>query len=155
MLQGLRITEYEVQPSDMPGLSRRFDLVINTAPLNKIYPHSKSQCLYREVYVSDCSPYPNHDSWASAPDNIIVYNVDIVAPWTRYSRVDGVEQTEYLKAVEGAHKVIKVDGEAKFHNRQQNVLLLGRYGKWDSTYMAHMAYYDTLSRLGKIGSGKR
>lgn len=154
MLQGLRIIESEVLPDDMRGLSRKFDLVINTAPLNKIYPHSKSQCLYREMYVSDCSPYPNHDSWASTPDNIIVYNVDIDAPWTRYSRVDGVEQTEYIRPVEGAHKVIKVDGKAKFYNHQQNVLLLGRYGKWDSTYMAHMAYYDTMSRLEKIGLGK-
>ena len=36
MLQGLRIIEDEVLPSDVRGLSREFDLVINTAPLNKI-----------------------------------------------------------------------------------------------------------------------
>lgn len=154
MLQGMRIENREILPEDMRRLSDKYDLVVNTAPLNKIYPHSKSQCLCRERYVSDKSPYNDHVGWASTPDNIIVYNVDTNAAWTRYSRVDGVEQTEYLHPVEGAHKVIKVDGKAKFYNHHPNVLLVGRYGKWDSTYMAHMAYYDTLSRLSKWGLGR-
>lgn len=155
LLQGLRITEDNVEPRDMRMLSRGNDLVINTAPLNKVYPHAKSQCLSREMYISDISPHPNSPSWAKSPDNIIVYNVNSDDDWTRYSRVDGVEQTEYLKPVECSHTVVKVDGKAKFYNHQQNVLLIGRYGKWDSTYMAHMAYYDTLSRLSKMGVNKK
>lgn len=154
MLQGMRISEREILPEDMRILSNKFDLVINTAPLNKIYPHSKSQCSCREMYVSGCSPYPNHEGWASHPENIIVYNVNQDADWVRYSRVDGIEQTEYLRPVEGAHKVVKVDGKAKFYNHHSNVLLIGRYGKWDSTYMAHMSYYDTLSSIEKMGLGK-
>ena len=151
MLQGLRIIDDKVEPQDMKYLSRGNDLVINTAPLNMIYPHARSQCRSREMYVSACSPYPNSHGWANHPDNLIVYNVNPDETWTRYSRVDGIEQTEYMKPVEGAHTVVKVDGKAKFYSYHHNVLLIGRYGKWNSTYMAHMAYYDTLSRLSKMG----
>ena len=154
MLQGMWIVDLEIKPEDMKTLSKKFDLVISTAPLNKVYPHSKSRCSFREMYVSSGNPYPDHKGWASTPENIIVYNVDPDSPWTRYSRVDGVEQTEYLRPVEGIHRVVKVDGKAKFYNHQHNVLLVGRYGKWDSTYMAHMSYYDATARLEKMGLGE-
>ena len=151
LLQGLHVNKIFVNNGFMKRLSREFDLVVNTAPLWTVYPKAVPHCKYREMYVSGGAPVSYMNELTDFAPNVIVYNVmPNVRPdgaWTRYSRIDGVDQTEWLEPVVGSHPVVKVDGQAKFGLHQDNVLLVGRYGAWDSTYMAHQAYYDVLDRI--------
>lgn len=151
LLQGMRVEKHEVVPGEIDVMSKDFDLVVNTAPLFKIYPEAKKSCKSREAYVKDSSPHPNNPSWAGKPDNIIVYNVDRDVNWSRYSRICGVEQTELVHWEPDCNVVTKVDGKSDFVPEHKNVLLMGRYGAWESTYMAHQAYYDTIKAIKEFG----
>jgi len=150
MLHGFRIEKKTIVPSDMAVLQRLFDLVICTAPLPILFPQFSKLCHERILWVSDDSPSPYQGgSWRDGEDNIIVYNVDSECEWVRYSRICGKDQTEWLRSEshKGAHPVRKIDGCAGVPNKQGNILLVGRYGLWNSTYMAHQAYYDVINEL--------
>lgn len=154
LLQGLRVNKIFVNNSFMKRLSREFDLVVNTAPLWTVYPKASRQCKCREMYVSGGAPIRYMDELTDFAPNVIVYNVmPNIGPegvWTRYSRIGNVDQTEWLEPVVGSHPVVKVNGQAKFGLRPHNVMLVGRYGAWDATYMAHQAYYDVLDRIKEM-----
>lgn len=151
MLQGMRTEKHKVTPEEIGEMSKEFDIVVSTAPLPLIYPEAKDSCKCRDAYVKGESPHPNNPCWPGKPDNIIVYNVDKEVNWYRYSRILGIEQTELMKPDSSCKVVKKVEGKSYFEPKHDNVVLLGRYGAWDSTYMAHQAYYDTLKAIEEIG----
>lgn len=149
LLQGFQWTQHTVTPQEIPRLSLENDLVICTAPLPRIYPEVANLCKHRITYVTEGQPYSSHRHSMPEEDNIIVYNVDPEEDWTRFSRIGGVEQTEWMHDHEGAHSAIKVDGTIDWAGHS-NVILLGRYGAWDAEFMAHDAYYKTKDILGRM-----
>lgn len=143
MLQGIQVRPYEADDERMYALSRRYDVVFLTAPLNKVYRNAAKQCLYHTKYVSGGDGRIGLCN-AQFSNNVIVYNVDLDCDWTRYSRINGVEQIEWKREVPGSYPVVKVSGKTTFIPPESNVVLLGRYGAWDSGFMAHDAYYKAL-----------
>lgn len=95
---------------------------------------------YKSKIVFAHEGKPHALGLASIRHNIVVYNTDRKYPWYRYSRVNGYEWTETL--LNGQFKIKKVMGcNVKSFNK--NLLLVGRYGKWQRGVLAHEAYYDT------------
>lgn len=87
-------------------------------------------------------------------DNFVVYNADPAEIWSRTSRVmmGGVENwtTEYSKApqypVPGLRQVEKVIDGDEFA-LPENVIPVGRYGKWRSGVLAHDAYWTVIEEM--------
>ena len=149
LLHGIQVTPCHIRPEDMKYLSSVNNLLVSTVPLKSVYPRASSICRSHTTYVSSGAP----DDLPRIPrryDGVIVYNIDPDSNWHRYSCLMGVEQTEWTKPSPGAVAVRKVLGRADYHSPHWNVLLTGRYGKWDANVMAHDAYYETLCAIERI-----
>ena len=119
-------------------LSKDFDIVINTAPLDKLLPQLV---------------WPTRDAWIqfSLPDdvevleNTCVYNLDVQVPWYRATNLDGSVSTEMLYPegqldVPGRllRKVVKPDHI--IGPFRPNVYLAGRWGSWNPHALTSDAY---------------
>lgn len=144
LLQGLPIIQKHVGNSEIRRMSREYDLVVNTAPLPSVYPKARNLCQCRNFFVSDEDVM---SEWHCDLSNTIVYNLDPDCDWYRYSNINGAIQTEWMHRRPGGYVVTKVNGRARFGLHPDNVMLVGRYGAWDATYMAHQAYYDVRKHI--------
>lgn len=152
LLHGIQVTPCHIRPEDMKYLSSVNNLLVSTVPLKSVFPGASGSCRTHTTYVSDGAP----DDLPNVPrryDGVIVYNIDPESRWHRYSSLMGVEQTEWTLPVPEAVAVRKVLGSTGYRPHLKNVLLTGRYGKWDSKVMAHDAYYDTLQAIDRILNG--
>lgn len=132
------------------AMAERYELVINTIPLNLLLPEKEWKSQEATIYRSD----------APLDESYMLYNVNPAVPWYRASAVFGVFTLEYSLAIsrtdmrepqrkEGRYvKVRKViDSPDAMPDLPPNVLLTGRYGAWSKSKLSHHAYYDTMRRL--------
>lgn len=120
-------------------LAEDFDVVINTAPLDKLLPDWG---------------WPTRDAWiqfslpegVQVPDGTCVYNLDPEVPWYRATHLDGAVSTEYLYAIADGmmdvpgrllRKVVKTALPGPL---PLNVFLAGRWGSWDPQALTSDAF---------------
>lgn len=141
MLEPHNVIFGSISRTHMDALSKVYEYVFSTIPLPVAYPEAKELCNGRKMLVDFGTPDTVPDGIA---DHSVIYNLT-GTDWSRYSKMGSVDQYESLSG--GAHTIMKVTGKANFKPPHDNVVLVGRYGAWDYTYMAHHAYYNTMEFL--------
>jgi len=123
--------------------------IISTIPLNQFILSLQSQTVWIKA------------SEAPVDESYVLYNVNPYVGWYRASALFGHFNLEYAHCpnpnwVPGfdkhylVNKVISLTGERREQlkrNTPENVLLTGRYGKWDKSTMLHDVYRDVLEWL--------
>lgn len=137
-------------PEEMLDLPDQFDLVINTAPIDKLcMTPSAHQFETAAVYVTPTARYPGQ------PDNTIIFNANSDDRWVRSSKVFGVECTEWPRWEQGGRYAGKngilirkpISTNCTCYRR---ILRTGRFGKFRNETWIPDAYYDTLSAIESI-----
>lgn len=135
-----RINDYEIKGvSDLFKYSETYDKVFSTIP---IYNYIDKSCLESTIayistfIVSDCLNYVKYD----------------VNPYSNIIRFGSIFNEFFIESldnlgIEGTFRVVKVVKCNKSLELPDNVFLLGRYGAWDKTEMAHTVYEKVLEVL--------
>jgi hypothetical protein len=122
--------------NELIELSKKYDLVFSTIPLDKLYHNLSFQ--YRQSYVIVLS--------TSNSKNSVFYNVSPESHIYRSGTIFGeffIESNVRLTYCESSIEVKKVITKTSGINLPNNVHLIGRYGSWDKSVMAHDVY-DTV-----------
>ena len=125
-------------PYDLSALARKYDLVINTAPLRRL-------CMQptKHVFRSARVALINQASYPNQPPNTVIYNAREDPAWVRSSRIFDSATTEWrpADAPEGAFTIRKpLSTTCDCHPK---VLRTGRFGKWHNETWIDHAYYET------------
>lgn len=143
------IEEKEIRENTYKQLRKDFNYVISTIPLNIIAP--QAVCEQIKLPVKYGKPNDGSDLFPQL-NNVVIYNLNHKHDWYRYSRVNGIEMTEYIAGVRGVDgKITKIisDGSTSVYDLK-NTKLVGRYGKWQRGYLAHEAYYETKAFVKEV-----
>jgi hypothetical protein len=126
----------------LSGLHNDFDLVVNTAPLNKL-------CMRRHRFSSKTVEITLQRSYPNQPPDTTVFNAGTKYPWVRSAWLLGNECTEWLAGTAPDELDSFVISKPISHdcNCFPNVLLTGRFGAWRNQTWVDTAYYDTRSVL--------
>ncbi len=127
----LRIIHNIAEINDIAD-SNNYKCVISTIPLNKIddsqeYEYTTS---YIQTYPSDYNI------------NFCIYDAAQNIDWYRMGSIFGSGFKEYAGKVDDAKPLIKVITAKKLPKVSDNVLLTGRYGKWDKSVLIDKVYGD-------------
>lgn len=139
-----KLRNYVFKPGDVPMLLKNFDYVISTIPLPLVYPEAKCESVKVGVKRGRPKVHEIPSSFWGANTNMVIYNVDKRVKWYRYSNILGVEWTE---VTEGGDFTISKVVTTDFHPPDERVILMGRWGAWDKTFLAHQAYEYTIRRF--------
>lgn len=142
------ITKREVDWGTIDELAKENDIVISTAPLDKLRPDME---------------WPTRDSWIrigytpiKLKENTCVYNLDPDVDWYRTTHLDGGVSTELLmpEQPEGAEGRVlrKVVSAPALPQVRSNVILAGRWGSWDPKALTHHAYHTAKSAVQRLGA---
>lgn len=138
-----RAEERVIEPRDLKKLIVENDWVISSIPLNCIV--STVACMFLEYKAFRGQPKGLGIGSIDKSYNIVVYNTDENYDWYRYSRIEGVEWTEGL--TKGEFTVIKPIN-VNFKVPYKNLILTGRWGRWQRGVLAHESYYQVKKALG-------
>jgi hypothetical protein len=136
-------------PRDIKALCNSYDLVVSTAPKNKL-------CLQpdRHQFNSQTVWVAVSDRNLSSHENQIVYNGQRDVPWYRWSLISGLssyefphEQTYKQKEVREVHKPLLHFCDC---HQYENYLEVGRYGRWKKGALTHEAYDLTMDALDAL-----
>jgi hypothetical protein len=133
-----------VSPTELTNLHNSYDLVVNTAPLNKLCHRPSSHVFrYKAVEITLKRSYPDQ------PPDTTIFNAGDRFPWVRSAWLLGNECTEWIEGT--APKELEPFTIRKPINHTCNcyphVLGTGRFGAWRNQTWVDTAYYDTRSVL--------
>jgi len=135
------IEDREVKPDEVDDLVAQADLVVSTAPLNKLC-EAGHDFIYQPVAMVFHSSYPGQ------PENTVIFNAYPEVPWVRSARMFGYETTEFMVENIPAepYRIVKkpIRTNCTCHPR---VLRVGRFGTWDNMAWIDTAYIDTRTAL--------
>lgn len=142
---GHKIMKMEADSEILDKLVFYFDRVISTIPLWALFP--EANCPKQEVGLIE--RLPALEGVFQSKPNFVVYNVNMKSPWYRASRIFGEENMELARPFPTGSKTYKIfDTDFVLPEEYQGkLLLMGRYGTWKRSYLAHHAYYETLRRF--------
>jgi hypothetical protein len=143
-----------ITETSMHRISREYDFVVSSIPRHNVTPKWIAH-KFSIAYVSQRPPIgfaPN----PTMGKNFVVYNADPTADWSRTSCVThgNIEywSTEYasipdypLPDLRKVEKVLKGDNFVF----PDNVLPVGRYGKWEAGVLASDAYWETVREVSR------
>lgn len=143
-----KIFERSIDRKELENLSKEYDYVISTLPSNKFFEGSFP---VEMVWMKNGLPEAAYKlDKLGLFSHFTLYNVNRNVDWYRASMVMGVSCTELKHG--GDFQIPKIkDGE--FTNDLPNVILAGRYARWERGYLAHQVYYDTMSTFQKLLGG--
>jgi hypothetical protein len=127
-----------------------YDLVVSSIPLKILFPQASYES--ESIYVVPEPPYA-HDTEL---ENIIVYNGEARTPWYRHSYLWGTGSVEYPATYTAARyfpgsRMITKPLRSTALNPYENLVLVGRYGKWEKGQLVDDAFRDAM----KIGENLR
>jgi hypothetical protein len=132
----------EVDPVSIRDIVNEFDLVVNTAPLNKLC-YKAHEFTFKVVEITMGRSYPDQ------PEDTTIFNAGNYFPWVRSAWLLGNECTEWLPGTVPAgidsitiRKPIGHDCKC-----YPDVLLTGRFGAWRNETWVDTAYYDTRNAI--------
>jgi hypothetical protein len=143
----------EVKSYDIEIMAATFDLVINTAPLNRLC-HQDHEFRFKVVEITMGHSYPDQ------PEDTTIFNAGNHYPWVRSAWLLGNECTEWLPGTVPDSLESTTIRKPIGHdcNCYVDVLLTGRFGAWRNETWVDTAYYDTrdaiVSMLRKSGWDK-
>lgn len=136
-----RIKSREIRGlNDLSRYSKEYDKVFSTIPIYNYISHYNL-----ESVISYISTF-NVDSC----ENFVKYDLNVDSSIIRFGSIFSeffIESIKPLNIGNTFHKVDKVIKCNKEVDIPNNVILLGRYGSWDKTEMAHTVYEKVLEVL--------
>lgn len=159
-----RIVDYEASPSRILALNESFDLVLSSAPLNRICLGAEDQSVMHQFRMQTIRIY-NDALDANFPDNTILYDGTDVHSYYRMSRIFGVGSTEWSShsAVPPGHELVTVnkplwtncdcfivDGTDEA-GIPLGVIRIGRFGAWSKGMLSYHSFNQTSEILSKWG----
>jgi len=124
-----------------------YDVVISTIPLPVLFPGLAVSS--EQVWIK----------WGQAPldEAFVFYNVNPHAPWYRCSAIFGVFTMEYAHGQVPTHtegcqvgQVTKVIGRHGDPIVPERLILTGRYGAWDKSFLTHTVFSHVLQELRQL-----
>ena len=140
----------EVDHVDISYMVAASDLVINTAPLNRLC-HNDHNFQSKAVEITTGHSYPDQ------PEDTTIFNAGNYYPWVRSAWLLGNECTEWLPGTvpDGLESITIHKPISHNCDCYPDVLLTGRFGCWKNEVWVDTAYYDTrdaiVSMLRKSG----
>jgi hypothetical protein len=124
-------------------LHEHFDLVVNTAPLNRLCIDPAHEFKFKSVEITLQRSYPDQ------PPDTTIFNAGQEFRWVRSAWLLGNECTEWLPGMAPEELDPFVIRKPISHtcNCFQRVLGTGRFGAWHNQTWVDTAYYDTRSAL--------
>jgi len=135
---------------DVVGLSKNYDLVVNTVPLNALLPDIEWRYEQATIYRGVAPP----------DESYMLYQASPAVPWYRASAMFGVFTMEYAMTYrdesmrlppkeEGQYVRVKkvIDTPESMPVLPDNVMLTGRFGAWSKSNLSHHAYEHVMRRL--------
>ena len=128
----------EVNSYDIESMASMFDLVVNTAPLNRLC-HQNHEFRFKVVEITMGHSYPDQ------PEDTTIFNAGDYFPWVRSAWLLGNECTEWLPGTvpDGLESTTIRKPIGHDCNCYVDVLLTGRFGAWRNETWVDTAYYDT------------
>jgi hypothetical protein len=130
--------------TELKYIHKAFDLVVNTAPLNKLCCRPNAHVFkYKAVEITMERSYPNQ------PPDTTIFNAGDRYPWVRSAWLLGNECTEWLPETAPAELDPITIRKPISHTCDcyPHVLGTGRFGAWRNQTWVDTAYYDTRSVL--------
>ena len=121
--------------SDLENISKEYDIVFNTIPLSQ-FDYS---CVHSTSYVLvfDTILIQNKVFYDISPNSSIYRTGSLFGQFF-------IESTTPLLSSIPVKKVASTEHRVKF---PENVYLMGRYGAWNKSILAHDVYYEVLGIL--------
>lgn len=148
------IEDGEVAPADVNWLVRSCDLVVSTAPANRLcyrdWPGGEQPTHeFRSVPIALMfrTSYPNQ------PDNTIIYNASDNYAWVRSSSIFGVKVTDYKPEDCPNPDLIIYKPLGTDCDCHPCLLRVGRYGKWHNLAWIDSAYSETREAIMSMKYG--
>lgn len=137
---------------DVFDLAAKSNYVISTIPFYILDPNTK--CEYEKLYIA------HSNVEMKKPDYInqyafVTYNCDPNISWYRISQMFGKMSIEYMnnkntfQPLFENKKIKTCQTTQNFMQQHQNILLEGRWGRWNRTVLSHQVYYNILNKFGK------
>lgn len=134
------IDDRSVQANELQRLHFRYDLVVSTAPLDRMCTMKDYHNFrYKGVLITKGVSFPGQ------PENTIIFNADPGVPWVRSSLIFGQGTTEWpLTEADniGPDRIRIQKPISSTCNCFPRVLLTGRFGKFRNETWVDTAYYD-------------
>lgn len=125
----------------------RYDVVISTIPFPVLFPYVGVSS--EQVWIK----------WGQAPPDeaFVFYNVNPHAPWYRCSAIFGVFTMEYAHGYKPTRtKGYRVGQVTKVIRRHRDpivperLILTGRYGAWNKSFLTHTVFSHVLQELCQL-----
>jgi hypothetical protein len=128
----------EVTPQVISIMVQEFDLVINTAPLDKL-------CYQGHTFRSKAVEITMGHSYPNQPEDTTIFNAGHRYPWVRSAWLLGNSCTEWLSGEAPPELEPLTIHKPISHNCNcyPDMLLTGRFGCWENEVWVDTAYYDT------------
>lgn len=144
----MRMRLGEVTEIELFGLCREYRLVVFTAPLAALLGHWHTLHFESTAVYIVAGP-PVQEVEVTLQEDTIIYNGTEDEDWYRWSKLYGIETCEYVCPVPGVSREVRkptaIVGDLP--SMPPNLLLAGRFGKWDKTQLSDDAYFDTRAAL--------
>jgi hypothetical protein len=159
-----RIVDFQVEPSRIQGLLMTFDLVISSAPADKMCLGTIDPSVQHQ-FRSQTIRILNDALDQSTPDNTIVYDGTDIHSYYRMSRIFGVGSTEWssFAAVPPGHDLRTVNKPlwtncdchiGKYADPTGvpfGIIRVGRFGCWSKGKLSYHAYNEVTEVLARWG----
>jgi hypothetical protein len=145
----------KITPEWIDDEGAEFDAIISSIPLNRLCRAREQGFEERPTHrfiTQDVVIHPVE--FEDLPDNTVLYDGTKFKSWYRTSLVFGQGGTEWKEGAPRPKGLSPVFHDSKpiWTNcdclRDQNVLPVGRRGKWSVSELAHNAFYDTMTLIG-------
>lgn len=153
---GLYLTGKPLDERGLYALSKKYDMVITSVPRHHVTPNWVQHPLSM-AYVSALPPVGFMPP-KELGQHFVVYNTEPKDSWSRTARVmcnrKEYWSTEYNtipKVAPPDLRPIEKVMASEDYAMPQNVLAVGRFGKWQPGVLAHDAYWDTIEELRRHG----
>lgn len=162
-----------VTPDGLANLRQDFDLVVSSAPLPSLCRASAAmsqdagQMTAGHVFHKQTIKIARNlcalpESWhGDRAEMTIFYNGDPGQAWYRSSSLWGHMFTEYGSVYSPPYEDIVTAHKPLTHTcdchgaaaplSDDNMLLVGRFGRWQKGVLTHQAFYETLAKLDHLG----
>ena len=128
----------EVTWAQLRSMCSQFDLVVNTAPLNRICNNLSHRFVFSKVDITFGSSYPDQ------PPDTTIFNAGDKYPWVRSAWLLGNSCTEWLPGTAPPELQPLTIRKPISHNCDcfPRVLGTGRFGAWRNQTWVDSAFYD-------------
>lgn len=144
----VHVIDRYIEGYELARLHQQFDLVVSTAPLNKLCMHiGTHRFQFTSVIITAEPNFPDQ------PPDTTIFNAGRKFPWIRSALLSGNGSTEWLPGTE-------ITTSAPFIERRAikkpisttctcfpHILRTGRFGAWRNETWVHTAYNDTREAL--------